>query len=313
MLVLSLLACTGSPSDTHPTASPDDTLCGTVQPGDCSDLPTTVVVYKVAEGQSACSECWETGGGSCTDWQAEQMGEYTVNTDGSWFADLPAGEYGAVSNWGCTACTPVTVTEGVCTDVTLTGREPSMADAPNLYLYPRTPTDVWVRVGDPERVVASAPSYPSGGWRTRALPDGRLRTAGEWTDYLYYEYDTDGAPFQRSHGWCASGPAAVATMESAMADYGFTGPEIADFSVYWDELFPDEVAVTVYPQQRALPPLDIAPAPEHLLRVWFYVEAGCAPVQAPALRSVPRTGYHAAEWGVVIGDGLERRAPVWPG
>lgn len=290
----------------------DSTLCGVIASGECAALPGTVEVYSIVPGQTACDECYgyDTGG-SWEEWRDVLVGDFPVEAGGYFQANLPAGEYGAVTNWGeCTACAPVTIEEDSCATPSLTGFVPEYADAPNIYLYPRRAGFVHVGVGDPDKVVASDPPYPEAGWRTWARPDGLLRTSQGYHDYLFYEYRTDPLQLQRDEGWCVEGPQAVASMEAAMDSLGFNPDEIGDFSEYWDEAFPAAAVVTVYPQQRDLPPLSITPRPDHLLRAWFLVEDGCAEVEEPTLTAVPRKGFHASEWGVVLGDDLDRMAPI---
>jgi hypothetical protein len=76
---------------------------------------------------------------------------------------------------------------------------------------------------------------------------------------------------------------------------------VADFVDFWDAAWLVRRPVTVYPQLENLPPLRIEPPPDHLARVWFVVEDGCAPGLAePELPVFDRTGYHAAEWGLAV-------------
>jgi hypothetical protein len=121
------------------------------------------------------------------------------------------------------------------------------------------------------------------------------------------ERNREGQPqrpvFQRSAGWCSARSQALADIETAMATVGFLDREIADFAEFWDRELPAVPWLTVYPQRDPAPP-DIGPRPDHLLQLWFLVERGCAPVDAPDLEPTPRQGTHAADWGVVLGPGL---------
>ncbi len=163
-----------------------------------------------------------------------------------------------------------------------------------------------VKLFDPERLLAADPPYPPGGWELLAHPDGRLATAEGPRDKLFYELALDPTAFQYAQGWCTTGAQAQASIEAAMLDLGFLPHEIADFATFWDPSFPDASTLTVYPQLRSLYALPIEPAPDRLLRTLFVLERGCREVQAPDLEPMARTGYHAAEWGVVILRGLDQ-------
>jgi hypothetical protein len=91
-----------------------------------------------------------------------------------------------------------------------------------------------------------------------------------------------------------------------MADMGFLANEIDDFADFWDPEFPGADRLTIYPQTRRLYRLPIDPTPDHMLRALFVLEPGCRSVTPPDLRRVKRSGYHAAEWGLVLLPGLEQ-------
>lgn len=323
MLLLTLLGCPPTAKDTD-TGIYDagSTICGDIsRESDCDGNPETVTISSVAAGQAACDDCdYDSGGncsgncddaGNCIAWADEVAAEVPVNGDGTFEAELPAGEYGVEGGWGgCSGCVGVTVVEGACADVELEGREHVTADAPNVYLYPTVTRAIHVAVADPRRITVSDPVYPRGGWKVWAEPDGDLHTVAGPRDYLFYELAVDADGFQRRSGWCVHGRVAQASIEDAMEDLGFNGPEIDDFAEYWDASFPTAERVMVYPQLQKLPGLHIEPAPDVTLRAWFLLEAECRPAIEPVLEPVERAGYHAAEWGVIIAPPLPREAPL---
>lgn len=277
-------------------------LCIEVWGIDDEDLPDTLTLTSFDHADQTC--------------QDDPDGRFVDDlplVDGSAEAHLPAGVYevwAAGDDWqGCIGvdvpelrlgarCEPVSMELGQRDD------DPWVdSDAPNLYLYPTTPSTLSVRLPRPERLKATDPPYLGHGWEVAAWPDGRLSTQAGPRDFLFYEVRVALADFQRSAGWCSARSQALADMETAMATVGFLDREIADFAEFWDRELPAAPWLTVYPQRDPAPP-DIEPRPDHLLQLWFLVERGCAPVDAPDLAPTPRRAYHAADWGVVLGPGL---------
>lgn len=304
-------------SDSGVDTSPPDwddasTLCGHVSiVDDCGTaLPPTVNVWTVASGTTPCWE--DTGGGP--DWRDVLMADPPVDA-GGWFQDdVDAGDYALLATeGGCYGCMTVTVADGTCPVVELEMAWQITADKPNVYLYPTAPTPVNVRIASPDRIVAEDPAYPDDGWRVVAHPDGRLATPEGPRDYLFYERTVDPARFQRDEGYCVPGRQAVAAMEDHLAALGFLPNEIDDFAEAWDADLPRVGWLTVYPQTEGLPALRIDPRPDHVLRAWYLVEEGCHAVRAPAIVPVERTGWHAAEWGVILASDLPREEAIVTG
>lgn len=303
MLLALLAAC---PSTTVPkdTAS---TACGTVTLGSdyCETLPTEVQVWTIADGMTGCTDAYDTGGGGA-DWRGELIATLSVDDAGVFEAVLDPGTYAFDADTGeCCACEIVEITDKTCDPIDLVMEETISVDAPNVYLYPETTTAVLVRLGSPQALTIVDPLYPVDGWKVLAEPDGTLHTTAGLRDFLYYERSFDPKRFQTDAGWCASGFGAQASIEDALADLGFSTPEIDDFHEYWDENFPRVGDVTIYPQLRRLPTLDVSPMPDSVLRAWFYVEEGCAAVPMPELPAFAGHGFVVTEWGVALGSGLK--------
>jgi hypothetical protein len=190
------------------------------------------------------------------------------------------------------------VEEDGCTEVVLEVGAWANDDAPNVYLYPEEPTMVRVSVESPRSITQSDPPYDQG-WEVLAEPDGRLTGPFGERDFLFYELISPLSRLQRTEGFCVEGPLALVSMEALMEEAGFLPDEIADFSAFWDAEFQSASVLTIYPQVD-LPGLRIRPRPDHLLRLWFAVRQGCQVVDEPEIPRVERTGFHAAEWGVVV-------------
>lgn len=309
LIALSLLLFACGEEDTDDKTNEDHAICGeVVLEDDWCGMPDQVDVYTILDGATACddSDLWDDTGGDeeWEPWYDESVAQPSVGEDGTFHADaLDAGEYAVRYLYDCYGCATVTVVDGECAEVTLALTEVVTVDAPNVYLYPPEPTGIRVRLPAPDLITASEPLYPRGGWFTVAHPDGLLETQAGARDFLFYELAMDPRQLHSDAGWCVPGHQAQASIEHAMADMGFLQPEIHDFSDFWDPVFPEDDWLSVRPLTQDLPGLGISPAPEHLLRAWFVVEPGCASdLEEPRIQAVPRTGYHAAEWGVALVD-----------
>jgi hypothetical protein len=307
LLALPLCAC-GDKTDDTGRWDPEASICGRVVGGDSgcaeSPLPETVDIYTIAEGTTVCAdhdEYWYDTGWE--DWHDTLVEEAVVDEEGYFSGHVEPGEYGVSAEVGpCEACEGIEIPFDVpgCTEVELVLSNPPEVDAPNVYLYPEVPTRVRVRLpGLARQITAADPPYPQG-WDVLAHPDGYLQTPWGGRDYLFYElgHFTD---YTRDEGWCVDGRFAVDDMATALEAMGFLPQEVADFVDFWDAGWTVRRPVTVYPQLENLPPLRIEPPPDNLARVWFVVEDGCAPgLVEPELPVFPRSGYHAAEWGLAV-------------
>ncbi len=296
---------TGDTGDPPANFDPEATICGQVTFADDSgcdesmSLPATVDVISVLEGERACAG----GDTAWIEWEDELVDQPEVQAGGWFESHVGPGNYGIEGRAEyCDDCEGVTVEEGAeCAEVTLVLRNPPAVDAPNVYLYPEDPTlvSVKLRAGRARDISASDPPY-SDGWDVMAHPDGLLDTAWGERDYLFYELGRYN-DFQREEGWCVDGRLAVDDMAAVLEEMGFLPNEVDDFVEFWDLAWTVRRPVTVYPQIDNLPALRIAPAPDHLARVWFVVEKGCAPdLVEPLFPVTERVGYHAAEWGLAV-------------
>ena len=299
---------TDTDTDGDPNAGFD--LCGEVTTSEYCEASATVSVWTILEGTSACDDnaiFYDTGlESSWEDWRETEAATPSVESDGSFRAVLEDGEYAVRHLEDCYGCTSFTISGDTCVSVALELEEAEYADAPNVYLYPEETTAVHVRVAAPAQIAVADPDYPRGGWNVLAQPNGLIHSAEGIHDYLFYEMAVPETIFQTTEGWCVEGTHAQSSIENAMELYGFLPNEIHDFSEFWDPWFPKREWFTVYPQSAKLPPLRINPVPDNLLRVWFVVEPGCHAAFEPAIQPVPRTGYHASEWGVVFASEIER-------
>ena len=131
---LALFACDTKNTDPNDTSedngnhswADDSTLCGEteLQDGFC-EVPSTVDVWTIKEGFSACAEGFGDTAGNWEDWRDTLVTTVSVDANGYFEANLPAGEYGiSGSSSNCFGCESVSITEGSCTDVNMSIYDP---------------------------------------------------------------------------------------------------------------------------------------------------------------------------------------------
>lgn len=175
---------------------------------------------------------------------------------------------------------------------------------PNIYIYPKQTTNMSVALSFPKggSVVESIPLYGSG-WNVTVTPEGKIN--GQY-DYLFYESEQPDE-WQYKTGYTIPRDSLEIFFNGNLAAYHFKANEIKDFIDYWIPLLKDQDYYHIYPQERPvieeLIKVRFSATPEHFLRLFYVVKGTDTPT---ALKShvigntVPRTGYHAAEWGVVL-------------
>ena len=261
------------------------------------EVPSTVDVWTIKEGFSACAavseiplETGKTGETPCDHGQCGLEGRFEANSLGIMESAVRVRCFGCES-----AASQAAARMSACPFMSL------YVDAPNIYLYPEQPTATHVRIANPQDDFERSPVPAHQRWSI-AHPDGQLLTKQGWKDYLFYEL-VGWASFSAKRRLRLN---AQLSIESAMAQYGFNGSEIQDFSDFWDSEFPVTQDYTIYPQTEKLRRLSISPEPDSFLRVWFLVEDGCnAKLKSPEIQTFEPVGFYATEWGVMFSGGLE--------
>ena len=177
--------------------------------------------------------------------------------------------------------------------------EPEQMDAPNIYLYPETETNIAVNLvlRNNTRLTESIPAYNEG-WNVHVSTNGIID--GTY-NYLFYEALAP-MPLETRKGWLLDGSDLENEMRQLLSGIGFIGREIDDFVEFWLPLMngPEWYAVYWNPAEKATT-LNITPEPDSLLRAHFVFRPLDRPIQItePDIEPFTRTGFTVIEWGVV--------------
>lgn len=174
---------------------------------------------------------------------------------------------------------------------------------PIIYLYPETPTECSVRLTLDGTLTCTYPAHGAEGWQGfTAYPDGTLVFPdGEEYYALYWEGAVDSA-WDFSEGFCVKGEDTAAFLEWALAAQGLSRREANEFIVYWLPLMQENAYNVISFQTDAYTEgalLDIAPAPDSLLRVFmaYYASKEAVEIAPQVFEGFERRGFTVVEWG----------------
>ncbi|MCP4806277.1 MAG: hypothetical protein GY913_34740 [Proteobacteria bacterium] len=243
-------------------------------------------------------EAWQDGE-LVTFVETDSQGAYELNLEGGFEYVLTAW-----NDEGCYAPdTTLTLLECTEHEIDIRFEGCDVADKPNLYLYPESPTEMTVELGlaRHQRVVDSVPDYGDG-WSGVALPDGRWEQDGQVHDFLFYEVSVtrpQSESLQTERGWCAADLAEITELVRA---HGFTERETQDFWDGWVEDLPPADGYVVYPQRRVRRMAELTLTPRlPVERLWLVVEpASTCSMPPTAIAPLRREGAHGVEWGVIL-------------
>lgn len=190
-------------------------------------------------------------------------------------------------------------------DITLTIRGNFViADKPNIYLYPLKACSLSVHLQFPSggSVIQSIPSYGNG-WNVLVDTTGKI---DQKYDYLFYEGSTPDA-YQYTTGWVVSKDTLASFFSNTLLQAGFSEREKNDFIEYWAPRLTDSSYDIVYPQFTAdiekVIRLNVSQTPDNMLRLFYVVHGtngSSATLSQPIIPEFHRTGFVAAEWGVIL-------------
>ena len=186
---------------------------------------------------------------------------------------------------------------------------PTSIDKPIIYLYPESDTNVTVKLGKPEDITVSYPTYnASTGWRVLAKPSGELvDLQTERNLYaLYYESDLSDAGFGiEDDGFIVKREDVASFLEDKLARLGLNEREAEEFIVYWlprlSEHKYNYIRFATVDEANEAMPLEINPAPDTIIRVLMTYKGLDEPLAGVKEQQLPgtptRTGFTAVEWG----------------
>ena len=186
--------------------------------------------------------------------------------------------------------------------------DPDVSYKPVIYLYPTETTDVSVKLGAPEKLLVSYPTYIDG-WKVTAQPNGDLRDlkTGRGLYSLYYEADNTTTRGLHDTGFVVKGEDTVSFLEDKLAELGLNDREAEEFIVYWLPQMQHNAYNYIYfatgDEVAKNMPLNVSPAPKTSIRINMEWKALDAPIKVKpqALPQTPiRDGFTLVEWGGTI-------------
>lgn len=196
-------------------------------------------------------------------------------------------------------------------DAVDTNMYPAGLKKPIIYLYPTADTNVTVKLGKPEELTVSYPTYDtSTGWRVLAKPSGELvdLSSGRNLYSLYYESNLLDSTFKvNDDGFIVRREDIASFLEDKLAKLGLNEYEAEEFIVYWLPRLSEHdynynyIRFATIDEINGAMPLDINPAPDTIIRVLMTYKGLDEPlknIQEQQLPDTPaRTGFTAVEWG----------------
>ena len=183
------------------------------------------------------------------------------------------------------------------------------AEKPILYLYPTADTNVTVKLGKPEKLTVSYPTYDaSTGWRVLAKPSGELvdLSSGRNLYALYYESNLLNDEFKvEEDGFIVRRENVASFLEDKLARLGLNEREAEEFIVYWLSRLSEHeynyIRFATVDEISEAMPLEINPAPDTIIRVLMTYKGLDEPLAGVKEQQLPdtptRTGFTAVEWG----------------
>ena len=175
---------------------------------------------------------------------------------------------------------------------------------PIIYLYPEEETEVFVSLGDVDRLTHTYPPYELG-WRVVAEPDGNLtevRTNRKL--YALYWEGRSAVPPIISEGFVVAGKDTISFLEEKLPLLGLNEREAEEFIIYWlpqlESNHYNLIRFLTMDEQEKDMPLKVTPTPDTVIRVMMAFKPLVRPVKI-AEQKLPETpernGFVVVEWG----------------
>lgn len=236
------------------------------------------------------------------DFKTDSMGRFAI--------DIPAGEYKMAFDFASQSSPSAHYNEtvqvaGNYQDYDIPAQ--MQAAKPNIYLYPTEEITLDVVIDFPKGgyVSESIPEYGEG-WHVTVTPDGMID--GQY-EYLFYE-SIQPEHYQNARGWVVEASKLNDFFNKNLAQTGFEGREITDFTDYWIPRLNYSPYFVIYPQYADTVDesikLGFSIVPESILRLIYVVkgvESAEIAIEEPLIPDFERSGFTAVEWGVIrIGE-----------
>lgn len=182
--------------------------------------------------------------------------------------------------------------------------DPEVVYKPVIYLYPTKITEVSVKLGAPEKLLVSYPTYTTG-WRVKAQPDGSLTdlNTSRGLYSLYYEADYEHHTI-RDEGFIVKGSDTTVFLEEKLTKLGLNDREAEEFIIYWLPKLQNNAYNYIYfaltAETAENMPLEVSPAPDTVIRftMEYYPLQSPLQIKEQKLPETPkRTGFTLVEWG----------------
>ena len=183
--------------------------------------------------------------------------------------------------------------------------QPSIAEKPIIYLYPKEDTQISVRLGNEDSITCSYPTYTSGGWNVLAKPTGDLIDLNSGRNFysLYYECDNSEQFSMKKDGFVVESEKLVDFLEEKLSILGLTEREAEEFIVYWLPRLQankyNYIRFATIDEINQNMPLEFSTNPDTLIRVLMTYKPLEHPidVEEQQLSTPERIGFVAVEWG----------------
>lgn len=175
---------------------------------------------------------------------------------------------------------------------------------PVIYLYPETAMPISVSVG--ADVTVSVPKYKNG-WKTLALPSGKLLVNGGLYDSLFWEGTGYGVyPNTENRGFVVAHKDIEQTLITHLTALGLNEKESSDFMEFWLSRMPDTPYIRLTwlntREMNKLAPLKLSKSPDTLIRIFLDFEGLDKPIalEPQKLTHPERKGFVVTEWGGLL-------------
>lgn len=174
---------------------------------------------------------------------------------------------------------------------------------PVIYLYPKEPTEITVKLGYPDQLTCTYPAYKNG-WNITAYPDGTLidNNTGRKLYSLYWEGNTKyNANFDE--GFVVKGSDVITFLEEKLAILGLSSKEAEEFIIYWLPTLQENeynfIRFAPIDEINKAMPLKLSENPDTVIRVLMQYKPlnEYVKVKEQQLSTATRTGFTVVEWG----------------